>query len=439
MRLPRIPALCLTLISIALSASAEGVIHLKLEPEGIPEANYHLWIPDSAETVRAVIVHQHGCGEEAERSGSKAVYDAHWRELARKWNCALLGARYRADGDCRKWSDPEQGSNASFLYALKRLSEMANHPEMARAPWCLWGHSGGASWAHAMLIKHPDRTLAVFLRSGSADWDRDNKKSSRRRTTWDPRLLFVPILCNAGLQEKTHPRFQQTWDAQMKLFTAFRARGGFIAFAPDPGSGHNCGHSRFLAIPFFDACLDQRLPDPLNPMNGLNRMDPWNAWLGRMRDASILPSADFAGAREEVSWLPNERVARIWREFTRSGTVADSTPPFTPPTGLRARRLADGSISLTWAATPDFESGIGGFVIYRNGKRIAELRGGSQDSQIAGQFQPVSYHDTPQSPLRAMRFVDESPGSGKRQEYQVSLVNGVGAESRRSESLVVQP
>jgi hypothetical protein len=35
----------------------------------------------------------------------------------------------------------------------------------------------------------------------------------------------------------------------------------------DPNSGHDCGNSRYLAIPWFDACLAARLPDQSHQQN----------------------------------------------------------------------------------------------------------------------------------------------------------------------------
>src|SRR2546425_7138080 len=43
-------------------------------------------------------------------------------------------------------------------------------------------------------------------------------------------------------------------------FKEYRAKGGLIGFAPDPLTGHECGDSRYLAVPFLDACLATRLP-----------------------------------------------------------------------------------------------------------------------------------------------------------------------------------
>ena len=51
------------------------------------EANYHLWLPPGVKVVRGVIVHQHGCGDGAERGSLAAAEDLHWRKstAARCW------------------------------------------------------------------------------------------------------------------------------------------------------------------------------------------------------------------------------------------------------------------------------------------------------------------------------------------------------------------
>src|SRR5678815_1321241 len=41
--------------------------------------DFHVWIPPGEERLRAVIVHQHGCGEGAEMSGETAALDLHWQ------------------------------------------------------------------------------------------------------------------------------------------------------------------------------------------------------------------------------------------------------------------------------------------------------------------------------------------------------------------------
>src|SRR6516165_10824857 len=105
---------------------------------------YMLWIPDGADKLRGIIVHQHGCGSGACKVGASAAYDLHWQALARKWDCALLGPSYQqADRqNCRLWCDPRNGSHEAFLKALHDLALQSGHREVEFVPWCLWGHSG---------------------------------------------------------------------------------------------------------------------------------------------------------------------------------------------------------------------------------------------------------------------------------------------------------
>ena len=108
--------------------------------------DFHLWLPPGDERLRAVIVHQHGCGEGAEMSGETAALDLHWQALAAKHNAALLSPHYMAGtNNCRLWCDPRLGSEAAFLRALSDLGQASGHPELASIPWCLSGHRGAAS------------------------------------------------------------------------------------------------------------------------------------------------------------------------------------------------------------------------------------------------------------------------------------------------------
>jgi poly(3-hydroxybutyrate) depolymerase len=137
---------------------------------------YTLWIPDGVQTVRAVIVHQHGASIPAAQAGATSAYDLHWQALAKKWDCVLLGPSYRVlndaidltPGGAELWFDPRQGSDRVFLRALDEFAAKSGHAEIASVPWCLWGHSGGGIWSNVMSILHPERVLAAFLRSGTA-------------------------------------------------------------------------------------------------------------------------------------------------------------------------------------------------------------------------------------------------------------------------------
>ena len=78
--------------------------------------NYTVWIPDDVETLRGVVVHQHGCGEGSCKSGLTGAYDLHWQALAREHACALLSPSYEQPqgADCQMWCDPRNGSDVAF-------------------------------------------------------------------------------------------------------------------------------------------------------------------------------------------------------------------------------------------------------------------------------------------------------------------------------------
>ena len=130
--------------------------------------NYTVWIPPGVKTLRGVIVHQHGCGEGSCKSGLTGAYDLHWQALARKHACALLSPAYEQPdkADCQMWCDPRNGSSQAFQRGLADLGVQSEHPELATVPWALWGHSGGGHWAGGMVLLHPERVAAAWLRSG---------------------------------------------------------------------------------------------------------------------------------------------------------------------------------------------------------------------------------------------------------------------------------
>ncbi len=387
-----------------------------------------LWVPPETTTIRGIIVHQHGCGVGACRGGETAAYDLHWQELARKWNCALLGPSYHQaeDQDCWLWCDPRNGSSSVFVDALVQLAKKSGHSEIAEVPWCLWGHSGGGFWASLMQMEYPERIVAIWFQSGTAysRWVSDEIEAPEIPEA----AMRIPMMANPGLQERDHEQFHSAWAGSLDMFRDYRARGAPIAFTPDPKSGHETRDSRYLAIPFFDACLAQRLPEKAGTSGSLREMDPTQVWLAAVPTEpekfvpEPVPAEDYPGDPLEAVWLPDERVAKAWQEFVQTGAVGDVTPP-PAPTDIRSEKSDDG-MAITWRARADFESGIARFQILRDGQIIGQVPHDSASRYGRPLFQSMSYHDTPETPLPEMRFVDEngSPSS----QYSVRTVNSVG-------------
>jgi hypothetical protein len=365
---------------------------------------YTVWVPPNVKRLRAVIVHQHGCGAGACKGGATAAYDLHWQELARKWDAALLGPSYQQaeNQDCALWSDPRNGSRKTFLRALDELGAQSKHPEMATVPWALWGHSGGGGWSGHMQQLDPARIAAIWFRSGSI---------APNETT--PAAAYdIPMVCNPGKKEETHERFQRAYKGCIATFEGYREKNAPIAFAPDPRTSHECGDSRYLAIPFFDAALALRLT-PKGDTSGTLRKVP-------------LKSLPYASEITKYPvWLPSVRVAEAWKEYVRTGAVSDTTPP-PPPYAVKAGRDGD----ITWQADADFESGISGFVIERDGKEIGHVPEKPVGRFGRPLFQVMSYHDTPEAPVPEMRFRDPNPVPGAR--YRVIAINSAGLRSKPS-------
>lgn len=384
-----------------------------------------LWVPGGAARLRGLIVHQHGCGEGACKGGATAAYDLHWQALAKKWDCALLGPSYhqKEKENCRLWCDPRNGSGKVFLDALRDLAAKSGHPELERVPWCLWGHSGGGFWASLMQTMHPDRIVAIWLRSGTAltAWERGEIPMPEIPAA----ALGIPVMCNPGVKESDHPKFNGAWTGLLAMFREYRAQGAPIGFAPDPNTAHECGDSRYLAIPFFDACLALRLPqeagEPLRPI------DPRTSWLADLSSHEPQPATQFSGDVASSVWLPDARAAKAWAEYVLAGEVADMTPP-RPPFNVRVTRKPDGAVELTWEAEADLESGIAAFVIHRDGEEIGRVPEKGARKFGKPLFQAMSYHDTPEAPLPEMRFVGASAPTGDH-AYRVTAINAAGLSS----------
>ena len=392
--------------------------------------NYTIWIPSGVKALRGVIVHQHGCGEGSCKSGLTGAFDLHWQALAQKHGCALLAPSYEQPekANCQLWCDPRNGSDKAFQKALADLGAKSGHPELATVPWALWGHSGGGHWAGGMVLLHPDRIAAAWLRSGTPPLAASAGKPSPY--TIQDASLQVPVMCNLGTKEgvtdKTG-RFAGGWAGVDAFFTAMRAKGALIGVAIDPFTAHECGNQRYLAIPWLDACLTARLPGKgASSPRPMNSADAWVAPLHLAEPEVIapVPAAKFAGAVERSVWLPNEAIAKAWTQYVKDTAVSDTTPP-PAPTHLQVK-----GNELAWEAEADLESGLASFIIERDGQFLANVPEAGKNPFGRPIFQNLQYSDTPTQPLIPMHFTDTTAEAGKTYKYRVIAVNTAGLKSK---------
>jgi hypothetical protein len=393
-------------------------------------STYNLWLPEGVKHVRGIIVHQHGCGTGSNKGAVTVADDLHWQALARKWDCALLGPVIGEPekANCRMWCDPRNGSDKTYLRALADLAKQSGHPEIATAPWCLWGHSGGGFWSSILQAKYPERIVAIWFRSGTAysTWQKPEDPKLERQipeVVLPPAAYEIPMMANPGAKENGDKRFNGAWTGNLAMFKAYRAKGAPIGFAPDPLTSHQTGDQRYAAIAFFDACLGLRLPETGHQ---LRKIDQSKAWLSPLLGTEAKPAGEYSGDLATSNWLPDANFAKAWTEYVKTGATNDSTPP-PAPFDVATKATADG-IEITWGAHADFESGLRQFIVKKDGQVVGRIPENPKSPFGRPLFQGMTYGDTPLLPLAQMRFVDKGAKLGAK--YEVIAVNSVGLESK---------
>src|SRR5205823_3079660 len=157
----------------------------------------------------------------------------------------------------------------------------------------------------------------------------------------------------------------------------------------------------YLAIAFFDACLAQRLPDADSGTQTLKPVNTKLAWFAAPDSNTARPAAEFTGDKTAAHWLPSGDFAKAWSSYNQTGHPADLTPP-PAPTNVRFSAAGE----LTWNAVADLESGLGGFIIERDGKELARLPEKPVGKLGTPLFQGLTGGDTPIVAIPPMSFKD---------------------------------
>jgi len=163
---------------------------------------------------------------------------------------------------------PGQGSDRVFLRPWTNLQQ-SRATRNRFGPLVSLGTLRWGIWANVMSILHPDRVLAAFLRSGTAAMFRPKHEFTQPEVRRQS-MRFRPWSTSASEREEIFPG-----TALLPLSRSTEPRGSHWARSRSR-SGHFCGDSRYLAIPFFDACLQMRLTE-WNKI--LRPVDLSSAWL----------------------------------------------------------------------------------------------------------------------------------------------------------------
>jgi hypothetical protein len=367
-------------------------------------ADYRIWIPNNGQTVRGLIVKQHGCGDPAAATGLDHANDLQWQALALKYQFALLGTKLlTGNQSCDNWGVIEGGSDAAFLKALRFFAQKSNHQEIATVPWVLWGHSGGADWSMQMMQKYSNRTIAVVaMRCGGVLISGTSKFASDP----NPTIFGIPVLFALGEKE---PTAGECLDLPKQIFSKYRKAGAVWTIAVAANTAHEAGDTRFLAIPYLDAILAQRFAATDIPLRSLSVAQ---GWLGNPITHAIAPIDKYKAEVLEAAWLPNKETARKWQEYVETGKISPTRKPVTP-TEVKANRTGEQEAVITWKFMPDLENGLPSFHIYKNNLLIRTLKG-----------QEHNFGDAPVPANPVLEFQDRD--SSAKAIYKVSAFNSIG-------------
>jgi dienelactone hydrolase len=264
------------------------------------KAEFRLWYPKDAARLQAVAVLVPGSNGD----GRPSVDDPVWQAFATRHNLALLGCRFtdkpHDQGFIEQYVDVSKGSGQALLDALGRLATRSAHPELATAPFLLWGMSAGGQFNYEFVAWKPERVIAFVVNKGGIYYSALLPQAARNV----PAILFVG---GKDLEFRTN--------TIVGLFAVNRRGGALWALAEEPGAAHIVGRSRDMALMLFEDVLPLRLPEGASSGKeppALRAIPEKSGFLGDLKTRTFQKQGDGNAPNYPTAWLPTLRLAQAW-------------------------------------------------------------------------------------------------------------------------------
>jgi poly(3-hydroxybutyrate) depolymerase len=284
------------LLLLATSAAAQTSANGLLEDAAPPGANYdkaefRFWAPKTTTPLRAVVVLVPGSNGD----GRGQVEDTVWQAFATKHSLALVGCRFTDKPHDQNFIEEyirvADGSGQALMDAVAKFGTRSQHPELASAPFFMWGMSAGGQFNYEFAAWKPERVAAFVVNKGGIYYSALVSKATREV----PALLFVG---GKDLEFRTN--------TIVGLFAVNRRGGALWALAEEPSAGHIVGRSRDVALAFYEDLIPLRLGATLKPLDGKA------GFIGDLKGKSYAAPAEKLPS-VPTAWLPTERVAKMWQ------------------------------------------------------------------------------------------------------------------------------
>jgi len=285
-------------LAVASGARAQAPSAGLLEEAAPAGANYdkaefRLWYPKNAKVLRAIVVLVPGSNGD----GRGQVDDTVWQAFATKHDLGLVGCRFtdkRHDQSfIEHYVNVSQGSGQALLDAIGRFASRSQHPELATAPFVMWGMSAGGQFNYEFTAWKPERVAAFVVNKGGIYYSALVSQAAREV----PGILFVG---GKDLEFRTN--------TIVGLFAVNRRGGALWALAEEPSAAHIVGRSRDVALAFYEDVLPLRL----GANGALKPIAATSGFIGDLKTKTFQPVGESAPS-VPTAWLPTERVAKAWQ------------------------------------------------------------------------------------------------------------------------------
>jgi poly(3-hydroxybutyrate) depolymerase len=278
----------------AVPAAAQQLFDRAVPPgANYDKAEFRMWLPPDVPKVRALLVLVPGSNGD----GRPQAEDPFWQAFASKHRLAIVACRFtdkpHEQSFLEDYVKVSDGSGQALLDAVNALAKASNHPEIATAPFLMWGMSAGGQVDYEFAAWKPERVIAFVVNKGGVYYSALVPRAARNV----PALLFVG---DKDLAFRIN--------TIQGLFAVNRRAGALWAYVVEPDTAHAVGRSRDLGAMFFEDILAMRFSgDTLVPV-------PEKAgFIGDLTAVTFQPVASSAAPTVPTAWLPTERIARAWQ------------------------------------------------------------------------------------------------------------------------------
>ncbi len=109
------------------------------------------------------------------------------RSTSSRWSACRFTDKPHDQGFIEDYVNVSQGSGQALLDALTAFATRARHPELATAPFLLWGMSAGGQFNYEFVCWKPERVVAFVVNKGGIYYTALAPRAARQV----PGMLFI--------------------------------------------------------------------------------------------------------------------------------------------------------------------------------------------------------------------------------------------------------